>query len=741
MSGERTSKRSGIEGLTWHWQNLKLSASQKQTLFKSNYQGLLEFMAQLETEKTTEWLSRLTESVELECKLAAGRDGKGAIPRDLWETYSAFANTHGGVILLGIREKPKGRFRIEGVQEPQKVIGDLFNTLNNTSKVSINLLQDSHVEVLDVHGKSVIQITIPQATRKQKPVYIGHTPFNGNTYRRLHEGDRICDDETVKRMLAEQVEDERDSKILPGFGWDDIDKQSLNVYRQMLKDAKPGHPFLEHDDFGLLKKLRGWRKDRESGEEGLTMAGLLMFGTWDAIQEAAPHYFVDYQERPEAKTELRWVDRLVPDGTWSGNLFDFYRIVYRKLTNPDTLKVPFRLRAGQRRDDTPVHEAIREALVNTLVHADFSGRISILVVKRPDMFGFRNPGDMRIPIDRAVQGGESDCRNRILHQMFLMIGLGERAGSGIPKIYSGWNWRHWRRPALYEIDDPPQTLLELRMLELMPAEIQQQLEDRFGEAYSTLSRLGRLILSTAAIEQVVSHRRISEITTEHSHDITGALQSLVKKGMLEANGHGRGAVYHLPGASIPTPEQVFGVAIGADRQSLAGSLADPTAYSGDNENYSGDSEGYSGDTELYSGDKEPHSSGKRPYSDDGDPKNVNRDSFGRLISPVLKAPAIHDLENLTPEYHEKLRAIAAPSAKSKRLIPDTMRSIILQLCSGQYVTRSCLAELLHRTPDTLRHQYLSTMVEDKSLTLAFPQTPNDKRQAYITTSSLQELEE
>lgn len=252
---------------------------------------------------------------------------------------------------------------------------------------------------------------------------------------------------------------------------------------------------------------------------------------------------------------------------------------------------------------------------------------------------------------------------------------------------------------------------------------------------------GRLILSTAAIEQVVSHRRVSEITTEHSHDITGALQSLVKKGMLEANGHGRGAVYHLPGASIPTPEQVFGVAIGADRQSLAGSLADLTAYSGDNENYSGDSEGYSGDIELYSGDKEPHSSGKRPYSDDGDPKNVNRDSFGRLISPVLKAPAIHDLENLTPEYHEKLRAIAAPSAKSKRLIPDTMRSIILQLCSGQYVTRSCLAELLHRTPDTLRHQYLSTMVEDKSLTLAFPQTPNDKRQAYITTSSLQELEE
>ena len=430
-----------------------------------------------EAVNVNEWLAGLSESSELECKLAAGRDGKGAVPQSLWETYSAFANTHGGVILLGIKEKSRGRFIVEGVQDTEKVIMDLFNTLNNPSKVSANLICDSDVEVLDIDGQSVIKITVPQASRKQKPVYLGGNPLGKRTYRRLHEGDRPCDDESVKRMLAEQIEDERDSKILSGFTWDDIDPQSFSIYRQMLKDTKPNHPFLEFDDFGLLKKIKGWRKDRQTGEEGLTLAGLLMFGNWDAIQEAAPHYFVDYQERPEAKAELRWIDRLVPDGTWSGNLFDFYRIVYRKLTNPDSLKVPFLLKAGQRQDDTPIHEAIREALVNTLVHADYSGRVSVLVVKRPDMFGFRNPGDMRIPFDRAVQGGESDCRNRIMHQMFLMIGLGERAGSGIPKIYSGWNWQHWRRPALYEIDEPPQTLLELRMLELMPEEIQQQLQE------------------------------------------------------------------------------------------------------------------------------------------------------------------------------------------------------------------------------------------------------------------------
>ncbi|MGL5661450.1 MAG: hypothetical protein ACRC2U_07920 [Aeromonas sp.] len=66
---------------------------------------------------------------------------------------------------------------------------------------------------------------------------------------------------------------------------------------------------------------------------------------------------------------------------------------------------------GQRKSDTPVHIALREALVNCLVHADYSERASVLVVKRPDMFGFRNPGLMRIPLDDVISGGNTDCRN------------------------------------------------------------------------------------------------------------------------------------------------------------------------------------------------------------------------------------------------------------------------------------------------------------------------------------------
>lgn len=191
------------------------------------------------------------------------------------------------------------------------------------------------------------------------------------------------------------------------------------------------------DDTEFLRLLGAWRDDRNTDECGMTLAGVLMFGQWPAIMECAPLYFVDYQEQPDVPdTAVRWLDRVVPDGTWSGNVFDFYRKVIRKLTAD--LKVPFAMKGDTRVDDTPIHQALRESLVNTLVHADYSDRASVRVIRRPTGFEFRNPGALRVPVAQALKGGESDCRNRTLQQIFLMINLGERAGSGLPRILASW---------------------------------------------------------------------------------------------------------------------------------------------------------------------------------------------------------------------------------------------------------------------------------------------------------------
>lgn len=648
--------------------------------------------------KSLDDLHLLTETVELECKLAQGQDGKGELPKDFWPTYSAMANAHGGVVLLGVRENNR-KFSIAGLENPSKVRSDLFNTLNNPGAVSANLLSDADVVEAIIDGKAILVVRIPAAGRKQKPVFLKGQPL-GNTYRRLNDGDRHCDDETVKRMLAEQVEDERDARILTGFGMDDIDPESLRIYRQMLRDEKPGHPFLEQDDFEFLKSLRGWRRDRQTGEAGLTLGGLLMFGKWAAIQDAVPHYFLDYQERPEAKTELRWVDRLVPDGTWTGNLFEFYRRVYRKLTAD--LKVPFALKDGQRQDDTPVHEALREALVNTLVHADYTGRVSVLVVKRPDMFGFRNPGGLRLPIEQVIRGGDSDCRNRILHQMFLLVGLGERGGSGMPRIYGGWKSQHWRPPALTEKDEPEQTLLMLQMADLLPEDVLAQLRERFGALFDALDHAGRLVMATVALERVVSHNRLLEICGGHSHDLSLLLARLVKQGQLASDGRSRGMVYFLPGEVLPTPEQVF---MG---QALLGV-------------------GNVGSSSEYSEVTSEYSAAASGHSALGDSR---RDLQGRLLTPHLDAPVVDDLSLLDQGFLKTLTQVAEEPRQKERLGSERMEQVVTALCRDHFVTLSALAELVNRHPDGLRQQYLSKMVRDGRMVLAFPTKPTHERQAY-----------
>lgn len=489
-------------------------------------------------------VANIEEDVSLEVKEAAGRSGNGECPKSFLETYSAMANTRGGIVLFGIKEKPKGSFSISGINDCPAVLKQLWDFLNDRTLVNINLLTDDMVSVFQAEGKSIIKIVIPRAKRFQRPVFTGTSPLTG-TFRRNFEGDYLCDAEEVKRMFAEQVEETRDSRLLEGFGIDDLNVPTLHAYRQQFKSTHPVHPWLTLSDTEFLRNIGAWAVDRSTNSQGPTLGGLLMFGKLPSILEAAPNYIVDYQEREGAKADQRWSDRLTTDGTWSGNLFDFFRMTMTKLTVD--LKVPFKLRGVNRVDDSPVHEALREAFVNAIIHADYSGRPSVLVVKRPDLFGFRNPGMMRISMKDALQGGTSDCRNRNLQKMFQLAGLGEQAGSGVPKIFVNWNQQHWRKPSLVDMVTPEQTVLTMQMLSLIPDETLEKLREKFGTKFETFSDDQRLALVTAHLERSVTHARLKEMSTSHSRDITLALAGLVKDGTFETDGAARGTTYFFAG--------------------------------------------------------------------------------------------------------------------------------------------------------------------------------------------------
>ncbi len=651
-------------------------------------------------------LDNLQEDIDIECKLASGKDGKGWVPNSLWETYSAFANTNGGIIILGVKELSSTQFELQGVDNIYQLRADFFNTINNRSKVNKNILSDRHVLEVKIEGKQLLFIAVPRASRKQQPIYLNNNPLN-NTYIRQNEGDYRLDDESVKRMLADQS-DIRDDEILAYYGIEDLAMESLQSYRQRYSNLKPQAELNDLDNIEFLRRIGAYGVNREKGEQGLTRAGLLMFGMHHVISDVFPNYMVDYQERPRVEAESRWVDRIVPDGSWSGNLYDFYRKVYAKLVQD--LKIPFELKEGVRQEDTPMHIALREALVNCIVHADYTDRASILIVKRPDMFSFRNPGLMRVPLEIALQGGESDCRNRKLHQMFRLINVGEQAGSGIPKILSGWQSQHWLPPYLHEKREPNnQTLLKLTMVDLFPQETMQQLTALFGEKFRLLNEEERVALAIAKIEGVVTHNRLQSMSTNHSVDISRNLQHLVKEGFLDSTG-GRGAVYTLRGVKVLKPEDVF------DNRYLS-SEDSSVIREGSSVISEGSSVISEGSSVISEGDFL-----ESCYQD--------RDSYGRLCSDQLEFSIIDDVDKLTAEYRQHLYEIAKDARDKKRLAKPIMENLIWELCQDQFVTLASLAKLLKRRPEALRRGYLTSLVKGQQLCLAFPTTPTHEKQAY-----------
>ncbi len=638
---------------------------------------------------TTLDLTQLAEGKDVEAKLAVGRDGRGELPNSFFETYSAFANTEGGVVLLGIREKADHTLEVAGIVDVPKVTKVLWDSLNNRQRVSANLLTNAHVEEIAVAGKSVLRISVPRATRQIQPVYVGANPLSG-TYRRGHEGDYRVPEETVRRMLAEQVDDARDGRVLEHFGIADLDAGTLARYRQRYQSRSPDHPFNQLDDREFLRSIGGWSRRRDTGADGLTVGGLLMFGKLVAIREELPNYMLDYQERAEPRTEARWVDRVTTDGSWSGNLYDFYQSIIQRLFRD--LRVPFQLVGDTRIDETVVHEALREALVNTLIHADYSGRTSVLVVKRPDLFGFRNPGSMRMPVETALEGGYSDCRNRRLQDMFRYVGLGEQAGSGIPKIRAAWRQQHWRAPELVEQVEPfEQTIFTLRMASLLPADAVAGLERRLGDAFRQATEVQKLALVTAAVERSVTHARLRSMTDAHPRDVTVALASLVQRGLLETGGAHKRTYYHLPGEPPPAAE-AFGFEPGS------ATPGPPTVTSSEHR------------------------------------VAVSSEHNGGASSEHSDVSSEHDVpgsERSDAEQAE-LAALAAPLRNTRRAPPETVRSVLLALCRGRFLTLPTLAALVGRSPDTIRVHYLTQLLAEGLITLRFPDQPTHPAQAYTT---------
>lgn len=141
----------------------------------------------------------LREGERVEFKAAQGRDRSGAVPEALWETYVAFANTRGGVIILGVEER-EDALELVGVREPERVMQELWCALEDPRVVSANILERHDLFTICQGGVALVVVRVPSASPEQRPLYKGSDPQQG-TYVRISESDYKVESAVAERAF------------------------------------------------------------------------------------------------------------------------------------------------------------------------------------------------------------------------------------------------------------------------------------------------------------------------------------------------------------------------------------------------------------------------------------------------------------------------------------------------------------------------------------------------------------
>ena len=456
------------------------------------------------------------------------KKAQGGLPHSIWETYSAFANSFGGVLLLGVAEDADKCFVTVPLPSPKRLVREFWAILNDRTRVSANILSEQDVRIVESGGNQIVVIQIPRAGRHERPVYIGTDPFTGS-YFRDGEGDYRCSPDEVRSMLRDRTDEPQDALVLEELSVDCFDPGCVSRYRILLSDLHPAPAWQRSIAEHFLPCVGAVAKGSD-GQYHPTAAGLLMFGKEPAIRREFPDYLLDYQELDDTGSLVCQLSSR--SGDWSGSLFDFYFLVLRRLLPGIGRKGPETIVPS---DSGAVRSALSEALGNCLIHADYRAKSGLSIRKEPERIVIANPGSFRISISEATAGGRSDLRNATLSRMFSLIHIGRGEGRGIPGIRRAWKEQGWEAPVLTEQLSPARITLTLRL--------KRGERERAGSSVQKARRQAILEYLTAVPEADAA--QIARAVGLSASRTGGYLRALLKEDILIRKRAGRKFVYRL----------------------------------------------------------------------------------------------------------------------------------------------------------------------------------------------------
>lgn len=361
------------------------------------------------------------------------KEAQRAVPRDAYESVSAFANTEGGHLVFGV-QKSGQEMEIVGVLDVDKVQSEFLSTLRQPDKLSVMVDVE---EELHRHGEADLLIFyVREAHRSQKPVFL-----NGNINRsfvRSGGSDVRCSEQERNRFLLDAATERPDGQVADLDLRTAFDTDAVRWYRAAYETRPDNRSCKALSDTDFLAEM-GLIVEH-GGERRPTRAAILLFGANRTFRQLLPRPVVDCQRfmttREAADTGDRWFDRVVLEEnlvrTWRFLIEDWYQ---------KFAEHPFRLDpATMQRDDTPPdYHAFRESMINLLMHQDYADHSRQAVIRHyRDQTVFWNPGDAFTVDPDLLEPGEREVRNPRLVLAFRRIGLSEHAGWGLRDVFRNW---------------------------------------------------------------------------------------------------------------------------------------------------------------------------------------------------------------------------------------------------------------------------------------------------------------
>lgn len=609
--------------------------------------------------------------------------------KSILETVCAFANEPGlggGCILLGVQREELSLFpsyTVVGVPKPDQLAADLATQCRSAFNVPVRV--EIGTEILD--AKPVLVVRVPEAPAHEKPVFLSATGLPRGAFRRIGSTDQRCTDDDMAVLFRGREQESHDAAIVPDATIDDLSPEAIADYRAARAEANPEAEELRWGDRELLQALGAIRRRSAADEWRPTVAGLVLFGTRQALRRCLPTTRVDYIRVPGRE----WVpdpERRFDTIELRDPLFSLIRRAQAAIL--DDLPMAFALVEGAlQRTETPAvpQRVIREAIVNAVMHRSYREHGPVQIIRYANRLEIRNPGfSLKSPEHLGEPGSEP--RNPRIAAALHETRFAETKGSGI-RVMREMMAQAGLTPPVFDSDRSRNQFTARYLFHHFLGDEDVRWLAHFRDLQLTAEEAKALVFVREA--GAIDNATYRELNRVDPLTASQALRRLRKADLLDAQGGGA-ATYYVPGARLRA-------AGGAVPLPASGS----PASSGPLRLLSGESDSLSGELPALSGESNPPDKATSPEPD--------------AARRALLAPLPGDVAAL----------VGALGARSR---PEQVTGVLRTLVALRPWRLEELATLLRRNAEYIRHEYLKPLLDAGEVAMLHPDEPTHPEQAY-----------